>query len=432
MKPLRAPSLVLRRTLPAIACLIVVARCGGGSDSGELNADDVPRLVAEADIRLGDFDDPAIGFSRIFGVDVDDEGNIYVFEGMDQQIRVYSPAGDLLRRIGGPGEGPGEFSGIPRFGVIGDTVWANDQQGARITLFDRAGTVLSTGRTTGVQVPLPQSFGYVLPYTMRRDGRFSGFFGRVAYSRDQGPTGVGEHDPIRVPRVLFDPSGAVVDTIGWDPSPPPRMVAPPGYDQSNRFQFITVGNRRLLVPDPPPDLAQWLYLDDGLIIVDSPTPTSAEDAAFTVTRIDLDGDTVYARRFMYEPSAYTSADLDSIAAQGARGGPMVMGGAPSRISDEDAAADARALRAAMKFPQYRPAVRFAWLAKDVRVWIRRDEPLNDGNIRWLVLDTDGTPVGQLELPDRAGLQWSSGDTFWLSEPDELDVPWLVRYRLSGG
>jgi hypothetical protein len=411
--------------------MFAVTACGG-SDSGDSN-DDVPRLVAEADIRLGDFDDPTIGFSRISGVDVDDDGNIYVLEGLDRQIRVYTPGGELLRRIGGPGDGPGEFGSIPRFGVIGDTVWTNDLQAGRLALFDRAGNVLVTGRTTGLRVALPESFGYVLPYMMQPDGRFSSFFGRVAYSRDDGPTGVDENDPLLIPRVLFDPTGAIVDTVGWDPSPPPRMVAPPDYDQSNRFQSVRVGSRPVYIPDPPPDLEWWYNLADGRIVIDSPTPASGDaEALFTVTRLDLDGDTVFSRRYTQGLIAYTSGDLDSLAAVSARGGNMFVNGAPLAVSDQDAAAGFRAIRGAMKFPEFRQAVGSAQIMNDERIWIRLDGPESADSVRWLILDADGDPVGEVALPENVRVQWSRGDMFWASEPDELDVPWLVRYKIRGG
>lgn len=37
------------------------------------------------------------------------DGNLYVLDGGDSYIKVYSPAGDFLRKLAGPGEGPGEF-----------------------------------------------------------------------------------------------------------------------------------------------------------------------------------------------------------------------------------------------------------------------------------------------------------------------------------
>jgi hypothetical protein len=73
---------------------------------------------------------------------------------LDRQIRVYDEAGTLLRRIGGAGEGPGEFGGSPSFGVVGDTVWAYDGRLERITLFDRRGNLLSTGRVVSLRIPL--------------------------------------------------------------------------------------------------------------------------------------------------------------------------------------------------------------------------------------------------------------------------------------
>lgn len=41
------------------------------------------------------------------------------------------------------------------------------------------------------------------------------------------------------------------------------------------------------------------------------------------------------------------------------------------------------------------------------------------------------PRGRLELPREHGTAWSGGDTAWVIEPDEFDVPWLVRYRIEG-
>jgi hypothetical protein len=40
------------------------------------------------------------------------DGNIYVFDGMDAYIKVYSPDGSYLRRLGGKGQGPGEIQRI--------------------------------------------------------------------------------------------------------------------------------------------------------------------------------------------------------------------------------------------------------------------------------------------------------------------------------
>ena len=46
---------------------------------------------------------------------VDDFGNVYIQENTTDELLVFTPAGDLLHRTGGTGDGPEEFRGIRRF-----------------------------------------------------------------------------------------------------------------------------------------------------------------------------------------------------------------------------------------------------------------------------------------------------------------------------
>ena len=406
------------------------AACESAASAGAFDLDALPRLAATAGTRIGDVDDPDIGFSRVYGLDVDRDGQLYVFEGVDMQIRVYSPDGRLLRRIGGRGAGPGEFENAPRFGVVGDTIWAYDGFARRITLFRRDGSLLSaSGRTSEITIPLPSCYGYVTPWSMRPDGLFSSDFGRVACSRTDPETSVREGDSIPVPRVVFDATGAIVDTIGWEASPPPRMVPPPGASPA-RFQSIEVAGRRLMVPDPPTTLAYWIPLDDGRLIVDTPLPVDAGSGSLTVTRLDLDRDTVYNHRFHYQPARYTDAELDAVAARASRGGfgmePAGAGGGTPPPADPAAQ---RALREAMTFPEFKLPIGFVLVDADQRLWLSRAVP-DGAPPRWIILGTDGMALGEVELPARSRYLWSSGSSFWALEPDDLDVPWLVQYLVD--
>ena len=390
-------------------------------------SDALPHLVAEAGMRIGDFDDPDIGFSRVAGVDVDRDGNIYVLEASVPEIRVYSPDGVLLRRIGRRGAGPGEFERAPRFGVVGDTVWAVAQRPDRITLFDRDGTVLSARRTQSVAVPLPRGYGHILPWIMRPDGKFMGHFGRVRVGRNP-PTGVQPTDSIPVPFVLFAATGAVTDTIGWAGRPPPRMWRPPAEDDY-RLEFIG----RHIVPWPPTTNPRWLPLADGYALVEAPPAETQEGGVFTVTRFGLSGDTVYTRTLHYRPIRYSAADLDSIAARAARG--ERGGGVPYNPAGSPVPSDweaiARRLRNAMKFPEFKQLIEDAWLAQDESIWLRLLSG-DDSTARWVLLDAQGHPRGQLELPSHLRIRWNRGDTFWAVEPDEYDVPWVVRFEIQPG
>ena len=53
-------------------------------------------------------------FSAIDGLDVDDNGHIYVLDSRAAQVKVFSPDGEYLRSIGGRGQGPGEMQ-MPLF-----------------------------------------------------------------------------------------------------------------------------------------------------------------------------------------------------------------------------------------------------------------------------------------------------------------------------
>lgn len=398
----------------------------GGPDTSLVGA--LPRLVAESGMRIGDVDDPDLGFSMVAGLDVDRDGNVYVMEALVPELRVFSPEGELLRRIGRRGEGPGEFKGPPRFGVVGDTVWALSMGPDRITLFDRDGTLLSARRSESVVVPLPGSYGYVVPWLMRADGKFVSHFARVASSRDDPPTGVQPTDSIPVPFVLFEPTGEIADTIGWAGRPPPQMWRPPS-EVTFRFRFIEVGGRRQFVPQPRGETPWWLPLPDGYVLVEAPLAEAEEDGAFTVTRFGLAGDTAYTRILHYRPLRYSPDDLDSIAARAARGEP---GGGGLYLVGSSPPADweviARRLRLEMDFPEFKPALDGAWLAQDESIWLQ----LSSGNGttgRWIVLDAMGRARGTLDLPSDLRVLWSRDDTFWAVEPDENDVPWVVRYRI---
>lgn len=414
--------------LPPLALLACEA--GPGVEAG---LDDVPVLAVASDMRLGSFDDPTVGFTSVSDLDVGADGRIYVLERSQQEIRVFGPDGALERVMGGEGEGPGEFRGAFSFGVEGDTVWVIDLRLDRITLFDRAGELLSTARIEPVRVPAPECSGYVGPVGMRPDGLFTSELNRIACSRDEPDSGVGEGDSIPYPRVLFSPEGAVVDTLSWEPRPPPRMIPPPDAP-TTPFETITVGSERYRVPTPPSVLPRWYPLHDGRVVVHAPRAESSEEGAVTVTRTGLGGDTMYHRVLRYTPVPYTDADLDASAEEAARSGSGFVafsGGAPVRPerSEADVRRAAVRLRAEMDFPEHRPPIETSWVGPDGSVWLlrRQADAAEAAPHRWVVLRPDGATRGQVELPPDSRPLWARGDTFWAVERDDFDVPWLVRY-----
>jgi hypothetical protein len=47
-----------------------------------------------------------------------------------------------------------------------------------------------------------------------------------------------------------------------------------------------------------------------------------------------------------------------------------------------------------------------------------------------VLDPEGKPRGEIELPGDVRPVWSRDNTLWGVDPDELDIQWLVRYTFD--
>lgn len=428
---------VMKRRLPLTevllaALLLTAPGCDAAIDAGPMSLESPPTLTASEVTRIGDVDDPERGFSRIGGLDLDRDGNLYVLETSVPEIRVYTPDGTLLRRIGARGQGPGEFEGPPRFGVKGDTVWTIESGSGRLTLFDLEGEVVATGIADRVIVPLPEALGFVVPESLQDDGAFVGHFGMVASNRDGDPTGVAPTDPIPWPLVRFDPSGTVLDTLAWVPQPPPRMWRPP-TDQPAPYKMIEISGRRMIVPSPPTRLPAWYPLGTERLIVDTPPPAAADVATMTVTRVALAADTVFHHDLSYTPLPYTDADLDSIAARAARGGP---GGFapfnPNASAPDDWPVIAARLRAEMAFPEFQPPLEWSWPAHDGAIWLRRAGDRSTGTAEWVVVDAQGRLRGRLELPAEVRPLWSQGSTLWAAAPDDLEIPWLVRYEISGG
>lgn len=420
-----------RGTLPLVVLLAATA-CGDRAPAppadGPAQLEALPELTLTEEVRIGSVDDPEVGFSRIAGVDVGADGRVYVLDGQEMQIRVLSTEGEIVARIGGPGEGPGEFQGFVRFGVQGDTLWTFDPRANRITLFDTSGSVLDASTVERVRVPLPGTYATVLPDRMEPGGTFLGWMGMVGRSRDDPEPDVSENDDLSWPRVRFGAGGEVVDTAGRVHRPPPRLWRPSSEEEGGAWRFVEVAGQRRLVPSPPTLLPQWHALSDGYVVVRATLP-DATGGGVSMTRVAASGDTVGRTEVAYEAGRWTDAELDSVAALSARtGGVVMMGGGQPPPPDNWQEIAAR-LRAEMDFPAYRVGLDYSWSARDGWLLLRFSEGEAASMATFVVVDAAGGIAGRFDVPKGVRPLWTDGTTLWVSEPDELDVPWLVRYRM---
>jgi hypothetical protein len=106
----------------------VIAACSG---------EDVPVRYASIDLTLGAGEEGAPNrFGDISGVTADQEGRIFVADGMESEVRVFSPEGTFLYTIGGEGNDPGRLFGPCCLAFdAADRLWVRDGGNVRYSVF---------------------------------------------------------------------------------------------------------------------------------------------------------------------------------------------------------------------------------------------------------------------------------------------------------
>ena len=107
--------------------------------------DRVPETTLTAILELGgQYGEPDHAFSHPWDVEVDEEDNLYVLDGDNHRIMVYSSDGEFLRQIGSAGSGPGEFYGCRDFCLGGNgRIFVAEAGNSRIQILTREGEYLS-------------------------------------------------------------------------------------------------------------------------------------------------------------------------------------------------------------------------------------------------------------------------------------------------
>ena len=165
----------------------------------------------------------------------------------------------------------------------------------------------------------------------------------------------------------------------------------------------------------------------GIWIVERPV-AAGRQGRFNLLKVNMAGDTVLRRAYTYAPRAVTRAQVDAILndilPQSLRSPRPDM--AP--VFQTRAAAE-KAAREVMYLPKYHPPVTEAIPGSDGRLWLRRED-LRQPNVEWNVFSEKGTLVATFALPRKTVVRAAERNTLWAEEHDDMDVTYLVRYRLG--
>jgi len=369
-----------------------VARDSAGVTIAESRApawtDDTAWRTGEALVRIGVVDgDPLYQFSDVAGTVRLSDGTIVVADGGSQQLRFFDSSGRWLASFGGPGGGPGEFTGLASLGrTPDDEVWAYDFSLRRLTWTDAAGSLLRLVLLD----PEPPTLSPLDPFP---DGTFpmKQLWGSKA---GKGEPQIGlQREPTAY--VRFDSVGALVDTLGTFPG---------------RELFVTLEKGRGVMSSP-------LFGRTSVGVVQGRTLVIGDQEEFRFGRYGSNG-TMLAEIRLARPADQIGPDdvsehIDFLV--------------ESSPSDKQVWLE-ESLRS-MPTPETKPAYGSFLVDHDGFLWVSEWSQFPGIPRTWTVLDRSDRWLGDVVmppgfLPSDIGSDWILG-----IETDVLGVEFVVQYSL---
>ena len=327
--------------------------------------DDAPPLTpveewsAEPEHEFGDqFEGDAL-FGLILDVRPTGDGSrVYVLDAQSAEVTMWTPDGTLTRRVGGRGEGPGEFSRPGTLFLHDDRFQVGDNGLYRYTTFTRDGEFVRTeGFPSGVGpvepgmdlATLQRVFTRFQVFAMFGDGSV-GALGLPLWLTDGG---MPEEDSpaVAVLRASQDGGDWGLDTLAL-------------LSFRDVFELLPhpeYGDMRILQPWIPPDHFQMDPWNGSVVISRS---LRTQPGVLELIEVSTAGDTVWARQIQLPPIDVTDDDIEA----------AVDGQAPFLVADpEDTTAPLllkRAIRNALIIPDHWPATREIRLMSNGEIWFR--------------------------------------------------------------
>ncbi len=368
--------------------------------------------LSESDYKFGDAMVGDALFGRIYVRVTADNQRVFVLEPFQSEVTIWAPDGQHLVDVGGPGEGPGDFSFPSRVDLDGAGFYVRDQQ--RISYFSYDGAVVRT-----VPAP-PTSVSYqgfpIQVHVVLADGSFLGLPSIPASVR-LGHLG---DDPIYTRPVLRVREAAE----GWVQEEVVR------YSIRNASMAIPLHRAGHRYGAQPYSDVDWRRLDraTGSVLLARRTGKDLQPGEVQVIEVSTSGDTVWRRKVALAPMRLTRAMLestiDSVARVLAKREEAIPGILDGR-SAHDLAEEA------LYAPKYLPSVRsFMLTSSGQQVWLQSQERLDTLSVWYSIErgDTDTAPRRVL-LPESLTLMDATVTHVWGSWKDDLGVNYVVGRRL---
>lgn len=314
----------------------------------------------------------------------DRRGNVYVVQWSIPYVAVFDTLGQRVATLGRRGDGPGEFRSVTHVSIVDDTIYVSGRSKFAVFSpeFEHVRDIILNSEYPGVRTLRPGATGISATYATGHG--FLAFLSR--------------QDSLWI---VFQP---------WQGTP----TILDGYGRSDGRVSITVGDVTIggmaaalrEVPLAVP-AAGTMYLFHS-----RPTPTIREFAPAGW------GPTV---ALPFEP-----VDVpESIKDGWIEGILESFGGNPPPIPEPTL----RRELAKAPLPEKSAFATLRVGGPDGDIWVERTLPGQP--VRMVRITSGGEVVGGFDVPEGASVISIRADHVWLLEHDELDVPFLRRYRLAG-
>ena len=397
-----------------IAALLAGA-CGGESQRAADSPDDFgPPWSTEGAFEIGEGASGGgeAAFSLISRVRVLENGrHVLVVEPSVFRVTLWTPEGSLVRDVGGPGEGPGEFSGTLFVEVHRDGFRTRDAQ--RYSSFSNDGSLIGT-------VPFPpRGLGFrgfpLGPQALLHDGSFLAT-SRVPAEALAGSGGDAPIEHLPVYRVSGQDDDWTMETIA--------MLDTRNRDMHIRPEGTPFELRGIRVPQFFGDFdLTWFDPDAGSVVV---LRRNLGGGAVELTEIEADGDTLWRRRVAPAPVPLDPGRLDTYIDEVAGRYAAALGGGDAQSGMFEAIRDA--IAEAVYVPDPLPGATLLHGTSTGEVWFRGHQRQDTLSV-WHALDRDGVGGRIVLIPSRFRPMDATDTHVWGVRTDELGVQYVVGRRL---
>ena len=347
-----------------------------------------PRRYVTADLELPDFP-PTLAVSA--------DGQLAVPVPWKQTVAIYTAEGELLRELGGRGEGIGQFQRLSMVGWLGDTLWVADQVSFRVTFFcppdyearaqeDPSGSL----RSKRMRVPLPTAAG----------GWFS-----VRRTRNP-PSDEAPEDEW----VVIDPEWRATTSVLRLAPRPPRVEFRITDSTAVSVEVQPFGFHRLYTFSPDGGSVTLADRDRGL--------NGNGSWSYTLTRLTVDGDTVFRTVRSVDPVPLDE-ETRQVMIEHYVSLPVI------QRSGLDVLTMRQKVAESVWFPECHPPVTDVAVGVDGWTWVRREDRWQ-GAVLWDTFDPSGRFDSTWELDRDIRHPTSFADGVWAAVREGGAVR-LVRF-----